>query len=202
MRYLAFPGWMMTLSKRQDEYLNPRVILFRLQYEIHSLQMHPKSPCISIVNPTPKLSERWYALRLVIFPFQYFPSPSPFFQPISPSLSYHMFSVAVPHILRRRVHICCPASPPLCLSAAVFTVDLVYYPHYPGATICPQVGSCSLSIFSQYVAILPTHFATSVIPHLFCCRPASPLPSYPYILSRISATVLVRRCLCGIRIRA
>ena len=195
MRYLAFPGWMMTLSKREDEYLNPWVILFRLQHEIHSLQMHPKSPCRSVVATTPKLSERRYALRLVVFSCQYFPSPSPSFQPILPSLSYHISSVAVPRILLRRIHICCPASPPLWSSAAVFDADLVYYPHYPGATICPRVVSFSLSIFSQSVAILPTHFTISVIPHLICCRPISPPPPCPSLLSHISSTVLFRHCL-------
>ena len=63
----------MALLKRQYRYLNQQVNLFSLQYETYSLQMHPKSPCTSAVAPRPKLSERRYALRLVIFPCQYFP---------------------------------------------------------------------------------------------------------------------------------
>ena len=105
MRYLAFLGWIMTLLKRQDEYLNQRVILFRLKYEIHSLQMHPKSPCRSVVSPTPQLSGRRYALRLVVAPYQYFPSPSSSFQPISPYPSSHISSVHVPHLLRRLISV-------------------------------------------------------------------------------------------------
>ena len=57
-------------------------------------------------------------------------SLSPFFQPISPSPSYHISSVAVQHILCRRIHPCCPTSPPAFSYAAVFTVNLVYHPHY------------------------------------------------------------------------
>ena len=61
MRYLAFSGWMMTSLKRQDGYLNQRVILSRLKYETHSIQMHSKSPCRSVVAPALKLLERRYA---------------------------------------------------------------------------------------------------------------------------------------------
>ena len=121
----------MTLSKCQDGYLNKQVILFRSQYETHSLQMHPEFPCRSVVALTPKLSEQQYVLRLVVSPCQYLPSPSPFFQPISPSPSSHTSSVAVPHILYRRIRLCCPTSTPPCSSAAVFTADLVCNPYYP-----------------------------------------------------------------------
>ena len=131
MRFLAFPGWMMTLSKLQDGYLNQRIILFRLQYETHSLQMHPQSSCRSAVALRPKLSEQQYTLRLVVSPCQYFPSPSPFFQPISPSLSSYISSIAVPHLLWCRIHPCCPAYLPLWSSAAIFTADLFWHPHYP-----------------------------------------------------------------------
>ena len=120
MRYLAFPGWETTSSKRQDGYLNQQVILFGLKYETHSLQAHPKLPCRSVVAPTPNLLEWQYDLRL---------------------------------------------------------------------------DSCSLSMFSQSVAVLTTFFAFSVVPHLFCCRPASPTTPYLSLLSRISATVLIRWCL-------
>ena len=133
----------MTLKKKNG-YLNQWVILFRLQYDTHSLEMHPESPCRSVVTPTPKLSEQRYALRLVVVPCRHFTSPLSFFQPISPSPSSHISSVAVPHLFHRRIHPCCPASPPLCSSAAGFAADIVCHPHYPGATIRPQVGSHSL----------------------------------------------------------
>ena len=157
--------------------------------------MHPKLPFRSVVAPTHKLLERRYALRLVVIPCQYLTSPSPFLQTISPSPSSHISSVAVPHLLHHRIHTYCPASLPPCLSAAVFTSDLVFRPHYPVATIRPQVVSRSLSIFSQSVAVLTTHFAISVVSHLICCRPTSPLPPYQSLLSCISSTVLVRSCL-------
>ena len=130
MQYLAFPGWMMISLNRQDGYLNQQIILFRLQYERYSLKMHPESPFRSIVTPTPNLSEQRYTLRLVVVPCQYFPSPSPFFQPILPSPSSHISSVSVPHLLRRRIHTYCPASPQLCSFSSVFTAELVYHPHY------------------------------------------------------------------------
>ena len=110
MGYLAFLGWMMTLSKRQDGYLNNQVNLFRLQYETHSLQMHPKLPCRLFVAPTTNISEERYVLRLVVFPCWYLTTLSPFFQPISPSTSSHIYSVAFLHILRRRMY---PYLPPI-----------------------------------------------------------------------------------------
>ena len=157
--------------------------------------MHPKSMCRYVVTPTHNLSKRQYALRLVVVPCQYLPSPSPFFQPISPSPSSNISSVAVMHLLHLRIHPCCPAYSPPCSYAAVFTADIFCHTHYPGATICPQVGSRSLSIFSQSEPILTTHFAISVVPHLICCHPTSPPPSYLSLFSCISSTVLVRRCL-------
>ena len=169
--------------------------LFRLQYEIHRLQMHPKLLCRSVVAPTPNLTEQQYALWMIVVPCQYFTSPSPSFQPISPSLSSHISSVAVPHLLCCCIHICCPASPPTCSSAAVFIFDLVFHTHYPGATIFLQVRSRYLLIFPQTVAVLPNYFAVSVVPHRICCRPTSTLSPYPSLLSRISATVLFHRCL-------
>ena len=39
----------------KNGYLNQQLILFRLQYETHSLQMHTKSPCRSVFASTPKL---------------------------------------------------------------------------------------------------------------------------------------------------
>ena len=186
---------MMTLSKRQYGYLNQREILFRLQYETHSLQMHPELPCSSVVAPAPKLSEWKYALRLVVIPCQYLTSLLQFLQPISPSPSSHISSVAVLHLLHRRIHTCCPAYPPPSSSADVFTTDCFCYPHYPGVTICPHVGSRSLSIFAHSVAGLITNFAISVVPHLICFRSTSPLLSYTSMFSYISSTVLFRRCL-------
>ena len=133
MLYLAFPGWMMTLSKRQDGYLNQQVILFRLQYETNSLQINPKSPCRSVVSLTPKLLEQQYVLGLVIIPCWYLTSMSPFFQTISPSLSSHISYVAVPHLLRHRIHTCCTASPPPWSSTDVFTADIVCRPYDPAS---------------------------------------------------------------------
>ena len=83
--FMSHIWWIMTLSKIQDGYLNHRVVLFGLQYEIHSLQMHPTSPCRSVVAPRPEKLERWYALRLVVLPCWYLTSPLSLFQPISPS---------------------------------------------------------------------------------------------------------------------
>ena len=121
----------MTLSKHQNGYFNQRVILFRLQYETHSLQMNPKLPCRSVFTPTSKPLERRYALRLVVVSCQYFPSPLPSFPPISPYPLSHISSVAVLHILRRRIHPCCPAYPPSCLTAVVFAADIVCHTYYP-----------------------------------------------------------------------
>ena len=90
---------------------------------------------MSVIAPTPKLSEGQYTLRLVVVPCQYLPSPSPSFQPISTSLSSHISYVAGPYILRRRIHPWCPASPPPCLSADVFIADLVCHPHYPASPL-------------------------------------------------------------------
>ena len=139
--------------------------------------MHPKSSCRSVVAPMPNLSERRYVIRLVVVPCQYLPSPFPFFQPISPSLSSHISSVAVPHILHVRIHPCCPAYPPPCSSAAVFAADLVCHTHVPGATIRPQVGSRSMLIFPSPLPSLQTillsmlsHISSVAVPHLLCRR--------------------------------
>ena len=133
MRYLAFPGKMMTLSKHQDWYLNQQVILFGLQYKTHSLQRHPESLCRYVVALTPKLLEQRYALRMVVVPCRYFPSLSPFFQPISPSLLSQISFAALPHLLHLSIHACCYASPPPFSSAAVFTADLDCHPYYPAS---------------------------------------------------------------------
>ena len=174
---------MMTLSKRQDGYLDQQVILFILQYETHSLQMHPKLPFRSVIAPTPKLLERRYALILVVIPCQYLTSPSPFFQPILPSTLSHISSVAVPHLLRSRNNPCCPASMTSCSSADVFTADLVCHPHYPRAEDMPSGWLLFPIDISQSVAVLPTHFDISVFPHLICCRHTTYPRPCPYLLS-------------------
>ena len=98
MRYLAFPWWMMKLSKCQDGYFNQHVIIFGLKYDTHSLPMHPESPCRSAITLIPKLLVQRYALRLVFVPCWYFTCPLPFLQPILPTPLSHISSVAVPHI--------------------------------------------------------------------------------------------------------
>ena len=133
MCYLDFPRWMMTLSKRQNGYLNQCVILFRLKYETHSLQMHPKSPCRSVISPKPNILEQRYTLRLVVVLCWYFTSLSLAFPPISQSLTSHIYSVAVLHLLCHRIRTCCLTSTPPCLSAAVLTTDLVCHCHYPAS---------------------------------------------------------------------
>ena len=116
------------------------------------------------------------------------------FQLISLSPPSHISSVAILHILCRRINPCCPTSPPPCLTTSVFTADLLCHIHYPGAMIHPEVGSRFLSIVSQSISALPTRFAISVVLHLICCRPTSPPPPYPFVLSRISTTMTVWRC--------
>ena len=96
--------------------------------------MYPKSLCRSIVAPTSNLSERWYALRLALVPCQYFPNLSLFLQPILSSPLSHIYSVSVPHFLRRHIYPCCPTFLTQCLSAAVFTADFVCHPHYPASS--------------------------------------------------------------------
>ena len=141
----------MILSKRQYWYLNQQVILFRLQYETHSLQMHLKSPCRSVVTPMPKLSKGQYYLRLVVVPCQYLPSPLTFFQSIYPSPSSHISSVTVLYLLRRRIHPCCSASTPTFSSTTVFTAGLVCHSHYPVYPPRPNFHppACML-LFSSY----------------------------------------------------
>ena len=121
--------------------------------------MHPKSPFRSIVAPTHELSDRQYALRMIVVPCWYFPSPSPLFQPISPSPPSHISSVAVPHLLCHCIHPCCPASPSPFSSAAVFTADLVCHPHYPISPPClhchpPASLLCSSSHYLPLFRVL------------------------------------------------
>ena len=111
--------------------VNDGIYIFRLQYETHSLQMHPKFQYRSVVAPMSKLSEQRYALGLVVVPCRYLPSPSPSFQPISPSPSRNISSIVVLHLLRRHIRPYCTASPPPFLFAAVLTSDLFCHPRYP-----------------------------------------------------------------------
>ena len=100
---------------------------------VPNLCHHSCLPLSSLLtlSATPIILEQLYDLRLVVVPCQYFPNPLPFFQPISPSPLYYISSVAVPHLVHRRIHTCCPVSPPPFSSAAVFTADLVYHTYYP-----------------------------------------------------------------------
>ena len=93
--------------------------------------MHPKYLCRSVVARTPKLLELRFALKFVVVPCQYFPNPSSSLYIIFPSLSYHISSVAVLHLLCRNIHPCCTTSPPPCSSAAFFTADIVCHPQNP-----------------------------------------------------------------------
>ena len=188
----------MTLSKRQYGYPNQRVILFRLQYETHSLQMNTEYLCRFIVAPTPKLLERRYDLRLVVVPCQYFPISSPFLQPISPSPSSHISSVAVPHLLLHRIHLYCPSSLPSCLSATVFTAELVYHPHYTASKPrlhCPPPASL-LRFSSHY---LPSHcvllchclytFSDRIFPRSTSCCTTLLAPLCSALLFSLSALI-------------
>ena len=95
----------------------------------------------------------------------------------SPSPSSHISYIAIPHLLCRHIHTCCPTYPTPCLSAAVSTADPICHTHYPGATRLPQVGSCSLSIFAQSVLHIrrPTY-------HLFLSHISSAVVSIPVVL--------------------
>ena len=170
------------------------VVSIRVISYLHHCDRPPLSS-LTTLSALPIIPERQYALMLVVVSCQYFTSLLPSSQPISPSPSSHISSVDVPHLIHRRIHPCCPASLPVFSSATVFTDELVCHPHYPGATIRPQVGSRSMSIFTRSVAVIPTHFSIFVVPHLICCRPASPPPPYPSLVSRIYATIFVHRCL-------
>ena len=150
--------------------------------------MHPKSPFRSIVSPRTKLLDQKYALRLVVVPSQYFPSPSLFFQPIPTSLSSHISSIAIPHLLHRRIHTCCPKSTPPCLSYVVFTTDIVYHTHFPeqryalrlAVVTCKYLPSPSPSLQPISTSLL-YHISSVAVPNLLRCRihpycPASPPP--------------------------
>ena len=165
-----------------------RWFLFRLHYGTHSLQMYPKWPCRYVFTLTLKLSERQYALRLVGVPCQHLSSTLPFFQPTSPSPSSNISSVAFLYILRHRIHPCCPASPPPCLSAAVFTANLVqhlYYPASPPRLHCyPPRFCCSPyciifhhSVYFAVVVCLPSPIVSSPCSALICTTLFAPICS-------------------------
>ena len=162
MQYLAFPGRMMTLSKSQDGYLNKWVILFILQYETHSLQIHPESPFRSVVAPTPKSSEQRYALRLVVVPCRYLPDPSPFFQPILQYPSSHISSVVILHLLLRHMHPYHTASLPPCSSVAVLVAECFCHTHY---TAFPPCLHCHLLASILWFSL---HYL--LLSRVLCCR--------------------------------
>ena len=189
MRYLAFSGWMMTLLKRQDEYLNQRVILFRLQYETRSLQMHPELPCRSVVAPMPKLSEQRYALRLVVVPCWYLPSSVPFFQPIFfhlrcptslllPSRIYFA-SVSIPVFPHLRHRAC----PPLSLLMTLYAIPII--PHLHRASIVILLCLCCgshriifhIPVYFVSVFCLPSCIGSYLHSALFCNTLLAPLCS-------------------------
>ena len=117
------------------------------------------------LSAIPIIPEQRYALRLVVFPCWCMPSMLPSFQPISPSLSSHISSIAVvPHLLRHHIHPYCPASAPPWSSTDVFTTDLVFHKYYPASP-----------------------------PRLHCYPPASLLRSLSHYLPSFRA--LLRRCL-------
>ena len=91
---------------------------------------HPSLSSPLILSAIPIILERQNFLTLVVVPCQYLPSPFPSLQPISPYPLSHISSVAVPQIICRRIHLCCLASLPLCLSTAIFTTDLVFHPYF------------------------------------------------------------------------
>ena len=157
----------MTLSKRQNGYLNQRVILFILQYETHSLQMHPKSPCRSIVAPTPKLSERQHALRLVVFSCQYFPVcrrlSNPFRHlgcPTSLLLSSRISSAAVSiHVVLYLRHHARPLlSSPLTMSAIPIILNLRHASIFILPPLCcgPHLIIFHCSVYFSVVVCLPS----------------------------------------------
>ena len=98
---------------------------------------------------------------LSVVPCRYLPSPSLFLQPISPSLLSHISSDAVPHILRRRIHPCCPASLPQCSFAAVFTSDLVCHPYFPRLCCSPYHIIFNHSVYFAAVVCLPSPVVSS-----------------------------------------
>ena len=101
-----------------------------------------------------------------VVPCQYFPSPSPSLQPISPSLSSHISSVSIPHL--HRTHPYCPASTPPFLSAAVFTADLVCHPYLPCICSGPYHIILHRSMYFAAVVCLPSPFGFSPCSASFC----------------------------------
>ena len=202
LRYLAFPGWMITSPKRQNGYLNQRIILFRLQYETHSLQMYPKSPCSYVITLTPKSSERRYALRLVVVPCQYLPSLLPSFQPILPSVLSHISYVAarissaalsIPVVLNL-LHRACPLlSSPLTL----YAIPIILHLHRASVVILPRLCySPHRIIFHRHVyfaavVCLPSWIGSSPRSPSLCTTLLAPL--WSALLYSLSALIFSLR---------
>ena len=123
-RHLRRPTSLLLSFRISSAVVSISVVLHLCQHACPSLYSPLTLSAISIIL------EQRYALRLVFFPCKYFPCPSPPFQTIFPSLSSHISSVAVSHLLRRHIHPSCPASLPPCLSSNVFTTDLVCHHYY------------------------------------------------------------------------
>ena len=120
-RHLRRPTYLLLSSHISSSDVSIPVVLY---LHHHNRPQISSTPTLSAI---PITTERQYALRLVVVPCLYFPSPLPSFQPISPSRLSHISSVDVLHLLRRCIHPCCPAFPPPCSSTAVFTAELICY---------------------------------------------------------------------------
>ena len=125
------------------------------------------------------ISERRYALSLAVVPCRCFPSPSPSLQPISPSPSSHIYSVAVPHL---RHHARLPLSSPLTLSDIPIIPEQKYFLKL---VVVPCQYFTSPSPFFQPIFPSPlSHISSVAVPHLLfhcihTCCPESPPPCSP-----------------------
>ena len=123
-----------------------------------------------ILSAIPSIPDQRYVLRLVVVPCRYFPSTLPCLQPILPCPLSHISSVAVPHLLCRHIHPCCPASPPMCSSAAVFTSDLVYHTYLPRICCGPNRIFFHRSVYFAAVVCLPSPVGSSHCYAPFCTK--------------------------------
>ena len=121
-----------------------------------------------IFSAIPIIPEWQYTLRLAVVPCRYFSSPLPSLQLIFPSPSSHILSVAIPHLLRFSIHICCPASPPLCSSTYVFTADLVWYPYLTRLCCSPYTIIFHSYVYFAAVVCLPSPVGSSPHSASFC----------------------------------
>ena len=134
----------MTLLKCQDGYLNQRVILFRLKYETHSLQMHPELTCRSFVAFTPKLLDQQCALSLVVVPCKYFPvrrrSSNQFRhlrRPISLLLLFRISSASV--YIPIVPHLCHSSHLPLSSLLTLSSIPIIPHLHRASIVILPRL---------------------------------------------------------------